>query len=82
MTTQTRKGETMKTETKVNKNVVKMMVGFYGTIEAAREAYTVVKATLKPSQVLWVAVTGQITATWACAVQYAGSVDAYFVLPS
>jgi hypothetical protein len=77
----------MQTRAKVNPVVVEAMARFYGTIEAAREAYRARKRELDGTgrlrgMCLWVSGSGEITLKSAGDVQYTGSADAYRVLPS
>ena len=72
----------MKTTTKVSPKLVDMMVGAYGSIEAARNAYRSAKESLGSDHVLMVMTNGKIAKAHAAEVFYKGSPDAPFVLPS
>ncbi len=73
---------------KIARWLVALMTSHYGTIEAAREAYRVARDMvladdpIHSSLVAWVGPTGRINVVQACEVQYAGSPDAPYVLPT
>ena len=78
---------------KVSKRLVNMMVRFYGSIEAARDAYKTVNAEVKAhnedktevikhgGKVIWVTTSGMIASAYGSEIFYDRSPDAYFVLP-
>jgi hypothetical protein len=80
------------TKSKVSPRLVNMMVGFYGSLQAAREAYVARRQELRDFQaspearlggkVLWVGPNGAIILQYATAVSYDRSPDVAFVLPS
>ena len=67
--------------------MIRLMTNRYGSIEAAREAYKVVRAETRAAKsnrgqtVIWVAPSGKIMAVSSNEVSYSGSIDAYSVLP-
>jgi len=79
-------------KSQVNPTLVNLMAKFYGSVEAARNAYRVVRNEVKAhndspkamlgGKVVWVTTAGQIVSTYAAAVFYDRSPDAAFVLPS
>jgi hypothetical protein len=76
----------------VSNALVNKMVGFYGSLDAARKAYAAKRDELRDFQaspeallggkVLWVGPNGAIVLQYAAAVFYDRSPDAAFVLPS
>jgi hypothetical protein len=79
---------TSKTTKKVADRLINRMVGFYGTIEAARKAYVAARQTcrnqdkMRGGLVLWVSGSGRIVPSQSSEIFYSGSADAYDVLPS
>ena len=83
----------MTTKPQVSPRLVSMMIGRYGSLDAARRAYVekrqelrdwqaVLSNRLTGGKVLWVAPNGTIVLQFAAAVFYDRSPDAAFVLPS
>lgn len=73
-----------------NEKVIAKMVGFYGTLEAARDAYKVVRDRVKKHNAenairgclaIWVNGKGQIKAVDVSEVSYTKSADETAILP-
>lgn len=73
-----------------NEKVIAKMVGFYGTLETARDAYKVVREVVRKHNAenairgclaIWVNGRGEIKAVDISEVAYTGSADATAILP-